>query len=631
MCGICGIIYKDREKVVDNALLTGMRDLLLHRGPDDAGNFIYKNVGLGARRLSIIDIGQGHQPIHNEDKTAWIVFNGEIYNYAALRESLLQQNHIFYTHSDTEVILHLYEEYNSNCLAKLRGMFAFAIWNCRTKTLFLARDRLGIKPLYYAYKDGNLIFSSELKSILTTNLVNTDIDNEALSCYFSYGYIPSPYSIFKEIRKLPPANFLLWHEGALQIYKYWDLDYRDKLSISETDISLRLEELLNEIVSSHLESEVPLGAFLSGGMDSSTVVSFMKDNSKIPVKTFSIGFDIKSHNELNYADTVSQYLGVENKKFITTAKAIDILFKLIWHLDEPFADTSIIPTYLLCKLTKDYVTVALSGDGGDEIFGGYSWMSRYYISSYFNQLIPEFLRGVLNKLFIRDKSTIQYRTGYFNKLKRLNLDANLSLEDGFLRRTTFDRGIMNRILIHNNKDFDPCDIQRSYFAKAKVKDTIEKMLYVDTMMYLPEVCLFKVDRMSMANSLEVRVPLLDHKLVEFVAKIPFGLKLKGSTSKYILKKTMAKRLPYETLHKPKRGFSIPVDSWLRQDLQAFATNLLLENKTKNRGFFNSAAVKEVLEKHKSGSFNLGYVIWALLVFEIWARTYLDKNNFQTPS
>jgi len=630
MCGICGIIYKDKARAIDSSMLTAMRDLLSHRGPDQAGNFIGQNAGLGARRLSIIDIKGGNQPIHNEDKTLWIVFNGEIYNHRALRESLEKQGHVFYTRSDTEAILHLYEQYNTGCLDKLSGMFAVAIWDSRRKTLFLARDRLGIKPLYYADKQGDLVFASELKSILKTDMVSRDIDSRALECYFTYGYIPAPYSIFKDVHKLPPAHFLLWQEGQLQIGRYWNLDYRDKLDLSEEETCLRLEEFISEAVGSHLESEVPLGAFLSGGIDSSTVTSFMKEHSRLPVKTFSLGFDVKTHDELNYAALVSEHLGIDNKRFITTARNAAILPKLIWHLDEPFADTSIIPTYLLSKLTREYVTVALSGDGGDELFAGYSWMSKYWLSDYFSRLTPAFLRTALGELFIRNKPFCQYQAGCFNKLKRLILDANSSLEEGFLRRTTFDRGIMEMVLVSRDKSFDARDIQREYFRKARVKDPREAMLYVDTMMYLPEVCLFKVDRMSMANSLEVRVPILDHKLVEFAARIPFELKLKGGTTKFILKQTMRNRLPSRTLRKRKWGFTIPVDSWLREDLSTFSDNLLFDKKTQNRGFFNPAAVKEIIEKQKSGRFNLGYLIWSLLIFEIWARLYLDKNNLEPP-
>ena len=633
MCGICGIVLDRENQTVDTDTLHLMNSTLTHRGPDDEGMFLHKNVGLAARRLSIIDVTGGHQPIHNEDKSVWVVFNGEIYNFQELRDRLTKNGHSFYTQTDSEVIVHLYEEYGLECVNQLTGMFAFALWDVKQKTLLLSRDRLGIKPLYYYHKNGHFLFASELKALLQHPIVGREIDIKGLDCYFTYGYIPAPHTIFKDIFKLKPATIMTVRQADLLEQTYWELDYTDKLNGTIDELGEELLLRLGDSVRRHLISDVPLGAFLSGGLDSSTIVALMSEEIREPVKTFSLGYE-GHRDELSYARLVAKHLVTDHHEFVVSPNMAEFLPALVWSQDEPFFDNSMLPTYLVSQLAKEHVTVALSGDGGDELLGGYEWTRRYQFIQYYNQ-IPQKLRSVTMKLLLGQHFVPAYESDILNKFKRFLHDSALSLEDGFARRTTVSAQFREQLYSEEFKKellpYNAIDIQKQFFAQARVADDREKMLYVDTMLYLPDDCLFKVDRMSMANSLEVRVPFLDHHLVEFASRLPFPFKLAGVTTKMILKKAMANRLPKAILQQRKQGFTLPISEWLRGDLGNLVSDIILGEQSTKRGFLNPKYLRSMLETHRNGHHDLAHRVWAVFTFEIWARLYLDQKLSEKPN
>jgi len=632
MCGICGIVFDRETRMVDPDSLHIMNSVLTHRGPDDEGTVLQDNVGLAVRRLSIIDLTGGHQPIHNENKTVWVVFNGEIYNFRELRCELIKKGHTFYTHSDTEVIVHLYEEYGQECVKQLTGMFAFALWDVKQKTLFLFRDRLGIKPLYYYHRNGCFLFASEMKALLQHPEVGRDINVKGLDCYFTYGYIPAPYSIFESIYKLPPGTFMTLCQGEVRMERYWDLEYTNKLTGSIEELSEQLLERLRDSIRRHLISDVPLGAFLSGGVDSSTIVALMSEEMREPVKTFSLGYQ-GHRDELGYARLVATLFDTDHHEFIVSPDMAELLPDLVWNQDEPFFDNSMLPTYLVSQLAKEHVTVALSGDGGDELFGGYEWTRRYQFIRYYNRL-PQILRTAVHNLLLGNDFVPAYQPHLMSKLRRFLHDTTLSLEEGFARRTTVPVHFKDQLYSPELKNslfgYNALHIQKDCFAQARFSDEREKMLYVDTMLYLPDDCLFKVDRMSMANSLEVRVPFLDHSLVEFASRLPFSSKVAGIITKRILKKAMANRLPKPILRQRKQGFTLPIAHWLRGDLGNLVSQVTLGKKTTKRGLLNPQYLRWMLEAHRNGSQNFAHRIWAIFVFEIWARLYLDHNLSERP-
>jgi len=620
MCGICGIKYTSLDKKVNDDLLKSMNKTLVHRGPDDEGFFVDNNIGLAMRRLSIIDLETGHQPIHNENKTIWVVQNGEIYNYMELRRNLIKQGHKFYTKSDTEIIVHLYEEYGEDFVQYLRGMFAIAIWDRSEDKLLIVRDRIGIKPLYYYFRNGVFLFSSEIKTLLKHPQFEGQIRIDALSDYLTYLYIPAPKTIYSDIYKLLPGHMLILNSGNMKIKKYWELNY-DKGKIESFGYyKEKLEFLLKDSVKKHLISDVPLGAFLSGGVDSSAIVALMSEISDKPVRTFSVGFDVGSHNELKFAKLAAERFNTNHEEIYLKPDIISILPKIASHFDEPFADSSAIPTYLISEFARECVKVVLAGDGGDELFAGYLWTRRQKFIQDYNKL-PKSIRKSIKKIFIGDNYFSDRSGKILNKLRRFIYDVNLPLEESFLRRATCFSEKMKRGLFRNDysdilKNYNYSDVLLAYF-KMDNSDDMEKLLFIDTKMYLPDDGLKKVDMMSLFNSLEVRVPLLDHKVVEFVASIPFEYKMKGRESKYIVKEIMKNKLPREILKQRKLGFTIPVHEWFRNELKSFAIEKLLSNNSKIGKFFKKGYVNWIINKHISGKQDLGYQIYSLLFLELW--------------
>ena len=633
MCGICGKINRDPEKPIDQQLIHEMCQVIKHRGPDDDGFFFHKNIGLGMRRLSIIDLSTGKQPIYNEDGTIAVVLNGEIYNFQDLRTQLIAKGHRFKTRSDTEAIVHLFEDKGEACVHDLRGMFGFAVYDKKMDKLMVARDRMGIKPIYYAFDHDKLLFGSELKSLLRDRSLDTEFDYFALNCYFSFMNTIAPDTIFKNVRKLMPGQYFVYEKGQFRVEQYWRFSLNENTKLTEAECREQLMELLKDSVRIRLISDVPLGAFLSGGIDSSTVVALMSQVSDQPVKTFSIGFESRKYDELEYAKQVATRFNTDHHEYVVNPDVTEIIDDLIWYLDEPFSDPSAIPTYFVSKIARENVTVALSGDGGDEMFGGYlSYNAEAILNKV--QKIPRFLRNGL----IRNILTILPATPYakFNeekeRLKRILDRVDLTPEERFFSRHHVFNTTTKKLLYSEdlksqlNGHFDIEQKLLSYLDPPKNGASINKMLYLDTHLYLPNDMLVKVDRMSMATSLEARVPLLDHKLVEFVSTIPWNLKVKGTVSKYILKKTMSDLLPHNILYRKKQGFNMPLNEWFRNDLVGLAAKVLLDRTSVHRGLFNRDHIERLLTSHQQKAEDMSFQIWSLIVFEKWCRTFIDKKG-----
>ena len=628
MCGICGMVQRHERWPIQRATLQRMNDVIYHRGPDDEGFYVSPQAGLAMRRLSIIDLQGGHQPIANEDNTLQIVFNGEIYNFPELRPKLEQAGHRFTTHADTEVILHGYEEYGVEVVQHLRGMFAFAIWDSRTETLFLARDRAGKKPLHYYYDHEKFVFGSEIKSILQCENVPRAVNLDALDRFLTFEYVSAPETIFQHIHKLPAGHFLLHHKGDIRVEQYWDNLPIIPAAHDERYYTERLAELLEEAVKIRLISDVPLGALLSGGVDSSAVVAFMAKHSSQPVQTFSIGFEDQTYNELEYARTVSKHFGTAHHELIIKPDAIELVEHLVKNLDEPLGDFSIFPTYLVSKMAREHVTVALSGDGGDELFAGYdTYIAEQLARSY--QRLPHVLRQSVMPRLIGLIPPSPQKKGLINRAKRFVEGAALPPELMHTRWMIFLQdqekrqlytGDLREAYQHGDTYRDLC----MYFDRSAIGVTpLAQQEYVDIKTYLTDNILVKVDRMSMAPSLETRAPLLDHKVMEFAAAIPTHLKLKGRTTKYILKQAVAGLLPPKILTRGKEGFSIPMKNWLMQDLRPLLQGTLSETRLKQRGYFQPAYVRQLMQEHLDGKANHSHRLWALMVFEIWHQMYLD--------
>ena len=625
MCGIAGIVHSHPDGVVDNAAVHRMCETIVHRGPDDEGIFVKAGVGLGMRRLSIIDLASGHQPVFNEDKTIWIVFNGEIYNFPELRAELEKRGHRFYTHTDTEVIVHLYEDLGPDCVNKLRGMFAFALYDERCRKLVMARDRLGKKPLHYALTRGRLLFGSEIKSILAVAPELAEVNHEALLQYMYFGYVLDPSTSFLPIQKLPAGHLLEFQAGQVTVRQYWDLpEYGTHQPHSEQECLEELEWRLAEAVRVRLISDVPLGALLSGGTDSSTVVAMMARISSKPVKTFSIGFGHDDFNEAHYARIVAQRFGTEHHEMIVEPDVLETVETLTSSLEEPFGDSSMLPTYYVSQMARKHVTVALSGDGGDEIFAGYDryainlrrqvferiplWARVLYREHVFPRL-PQNMRGRKFSYNI----TLPWRERYVDSISFIpSFERDIPLLSAEFRQILATSG-------------NPENLMYRYFDQAPAKDPVSQMLYVDTKTYMVGDILTKVDRMSMAASLEVRVPLLDHLFVEWVAGLPIDWKLRAGQQKYILRK-LAERVgvPREALDRPKQGFALPLVHWIRNELRELILSVLLEPRTLQRGYFNPSGVKRLLDEHFRGRRDHSGEIWRLLIFELWHRNFLEK-------
>lgn len=623
MCGICGIIHNDTSKQVDENILAKMMSTLFHRGPDEKGDFIRGNVGLGMRRLSIIDIKGGHQPIYNESKTVCAICNGEIYNYRELRKELEGRGHRFYTNSDVEVIVHLYEENPEGFVLKLRGMFSFGVYDLQKDTLFLVRDRLGIKPLFYTSQNGVFLFASELKALLTYPGLKKETSYEALSDYLTYLYIPSPATIFKGIYKLPPAYILTFRNGEVSLKQYWELDYGKGKDEGEEYYLKALLEELRESIKLHLMSEVPLGAFLSGGMDSSVIVALMSQVTNERIKTFSVGFDVSGFNELKFAKIIAERFNTEHHEINLNCDIVSLLPKIVSYFDEPFADSSAIPTYLISEFARRKVTVCLSGDGGDELFAGYSWTRRQKFIEDYNRL-PSALRAATRRMLLRKDYIPDSKNKLFDKVKRFMFDADSSLERSFMRRKTcfseaMKMGLLKKPVYSKMGEHRSISRLQAYLQNADADNDIEKLLFLDTKMYLPDDGLCKVDRMSMFNSLEVRVPFLDHKVVECAASIPMKYKLRGRSSKYLLKKAMKGVLPEEILKQRKLGFTIPLNSWFRDKLQNFTKEILKDGCCLSE-IANLEYIRWIVNEHVSGRQDFGSQIYALIVLELWLKS-----------
>jgi asparagine synthase (glutamine-hydrolysing) len=635
MCGIAGFVVSDANVTVEGrgALLDRMCAVIRHRGPDDQGTMVAGRAALGMRRLSIIDVAGGHQPIYNETGRVAIVFNGEIYNFQEVTEELKARGHVFKTHSDTEAIVHAYEEYGLDCVQHLRGMFGLAIWDADAEKLFLARDRVGKKPLYYTLtRGGELVFGSELKSLLEHPGVGREVDPQAVDAYLSFGYVPDPYSIFRGVKKLPPGHLLTFEKGEVAVREYWDFQFETGEEKPEAYYLENVRELLDESVRLRMISEVPLGAFLSGGVDSSTIVGLMARHSPFPVKTFSIGFAEDSYNELKYARIAAKHFATEHHEFIVTPEICDVVDELAWHFDEPFADSSAIPTYMVSKLAREHVTVVLSGDGGDELFGGYT---RYAIDQQRAKLgrLPRGVReGVLRPL----SENLPHGAWGRNYLRNVSLDPidryidSISQFTELHKRSLYTDGFRRGLNAAGGAI--GTELFRSFANSIDTGNALDPLLYLDSKTYLPGDILTKVDRMSMAVSLEARAPLLDHKLIDFVSRIPASMKLRGNTTKYLLKEAVRDLVPAEVLDRPKQGFGVPVQEWINRQLRSRIRETLTERRAVERGIVRPEYVQVLLDEHERGRRDHSAPLWSLLMLELWYRTFVDAQpSTQTES
>jgi asparagine synthase (glutamine-hydrolysing) len=621
MCGICGFNWNDEE------LIRRMNDQIVHRGPDQDGVYCGDEVSLGHRRLSIIDLSEnGRQPMYNEDKSVCLVFNGEIYNFQELREILLQKGHAFSSSSDSEVIIHAYEEYGTGVLDKLRGMFAFALYDLKEKTLLLARDRIGIKPLYYYHKKGNnkLVFASEIKAILEDKSIERKLSHQALYDYIGFEFVPAPATMFQDIYKIPAGHYLICRNGETTIKQYWDLDMAPKEPVLSYDDSVeKLREMLDHAVKSHLISDVPLGVFLSGGLDSSAIVAMMRRHISGPLKTFTIGYEDKSFSELDYAAQVAQYFDTDHQVLMLDDIKPDYVEKTLYHLDEPMTDLSTVPLYLLCKQAREHVTVCLSGEGADESFAGYDRFKASKMNLLFRLMPGPVRKQIVGKIIalLPDQSQ---KKGAINMLKRFVEGANLPPEGHHLRWQYFSNEDQNRHLFNDQFKyqaiFDPFRTVREYSERCNASDRINREIYLDMRYMMTDSVLMKVDKMSMASSLEVRVPLLDHVLVEFLASLPGNWKLKGLKTKYIFRSALNGLLPDNIVNRGKQGYSLPVKHLLRGDMKEYMVTLLNESpiirENMHLGFVN-----RLIKEHSDMVHNHNHVLWALINIAIWHNRF----------
>jgi len=624
MCGIAGIVNTASDERVEAATIHRMCQAIVHRGPDDEGIYVKDGTGFGMRRLSIIDLAGGHQPVFNEDGSIWVVFNGEIYNFPQLRSELESRGHRLSTHSDTEVIVHLYEEMGRDCVHQLRGMFAFALYDQRRRKVLIARDRLGEKPLHYAFDGRRLLFGSEIKAILAVAPELAQVDRQALRQYIQFGYIPDPATAFLAIKKLQPGHLLELEQGNLSISQYWDLpEYGTHSPASEEECLEELEQRLAEAVKMRLIADVPLGAFLSGGADSSTIVALMARFTSKPVKTFSIGFRQKDFDETPHARLVAQKFGTEHHELILEPDVVDSVETLTHSLEEPFGDASALPTYYVSCLARQHVTVALSGDAGDEIFAGYDryrvclqdrsfgWIpdwTRNVYRDHIHKLVP---RAVPGRSFSYSVS-LPWQERYLEEISLQPLQRQTAL-------------LSDDFMAPGAGEAHPFDLFRSYIEHAPARDPLSQLLYLDSKTYLPADILTKVDRMSMLTSLEARAPMVDHFFVEWATGLTSEWKMRGAEQKYILRK-LAQRVgvPREVLYRPKQGFALPIVHWTRNELKDLIQTVLLEPRTLQRGYVNPRALRQLLDEHFRGRRNHVGRIWRLLMLELWHRNYLEK-------
>ena len=629
MCGIAGLVDFDGPHAPES-LVRAMCTAMCHRGPDDEGVMAIPRQAaphepraiLGNRRLSIIDVAGGRQPIGNEDGTIWVVQNGEIYNFRELRDRLEASGHTFTTHSDTEILVHLYEELGDEFVRELDGMFALALWDDRRKRLLLARDRFGKKPLLYAEAGGRLYFGSEFQAILADPAMHRDIDHDALDEYLSFMSVPAPQTIYRQIRKLPPAHVLVRDAQGTRIKRYWSLAFLPKLQIDEEEAAREVRRLLTEAVRKRLISEVPLGAFLSGGVDSSAVVAIMAGLVGGRVKTFSIGFDDPRFNELPHARRVAEQYGCDHHEFQVQPRAIDIVSTLVKHYGEPYADSSAIPTFYLAQLTRQHVTVALNGDGGDESFAGYGWHLGSRLAEQW-QSVPSALRGAAEHAAAALAPFSSHRRSPIARLSRFMAAASQPRAARYRHWLSIFTADLKAELYASPRPPRPDPIE-AIFAAVPRLDAVDAMLHADMEWYLPTDLLVKVDIATMANSLEARSPFLDWRLTEFAARLPSRFKVKGRTSKYILKKAVADLIPAGNMHRPKQGFAVPVGPWFRGELKDFLADHILDARCRSRGLFKPAAVQRLFDDHQRGAGDYAHQLWTLLMLELWFREFIDQ-------
>lgn len=623
MCGICGIIHDDHSHPVERHILETMNCTMEARGPDDEGYFLGNGAALAIRRLSIIDVNGGHQPMSSEDGKIYSVCNGEIYNYKEIRAELKNKGHHFLTRSDVEILPHLYEEHGAGFLSKLNGMFGLAVWDEKNRALLLARDRMGEKPLYWTYQNGIFVFGSELKAVLAHPLIESTLDHASLSKYLAYEYIPAPHTIIKSVHKLEPGQLLIFRDGNITTRFYWNLPVRyEDAAISEEDAVAEITRLLHNSVKGRMISDVPLGVFLSGGIDSSVVASTMaKIVEPRNIKTFSVAFADKSFDESSYAKGVATFLGTDHREFTCTpGHLIDLLPSIVDFLDEPLGDASIIPTFALSKFARQDVTVALGGDGGDELFAGYPTFQAEKIFKFY-KFLPRFVENNLIKPLVNILPSSDDNMSWDFKLKQFLKGARYELP---LRHWAWSGSFTldeQRNLLESPPSEDLyCDVNKHAHA-ARHLTVGNRLLYLYSKLYLAEDVLTKVDRASMAASLEVRAPFLDHELVEFVAYLPYRMKLRGFKTKYILKRAFKNSLPQNILNRPKKGFGIPVAKWIKGPLKKNMLDVFDLERIKTKGIFKPRAISVLLKDHFSGKVDNRKKLWTLFMFEQWLERW----------
>ncbi len=631
MCGICGYVYIDRDDNANPSVVDAMCRRLAHRGPDDQGTWSRGPVALGHRRLSIIDVDGGHQPMPNEDGSVWVSYNGEVYNYRELREELIGKGHEFSTNTDTEVMVHLYEEEGPDFVSRLEGMFAVAIWDDRLQRLVLARDRMGQKPLYWGIFAQQLVFGSELKALLAHPSVSRELDLDSLSRFLALQAVPAPYSILKGIHKLIPSGRLVCERGTIKLDTYWDFPLgATTLDISLPEAEQHLLELLGQAVEKRLMSDVPLGVFVSGGIDSSVVAALMARSRGRDVKSFAIGFDVPSFDESAHARAVAKYLGTDHhEEILAPAAGLDVVPELCRLLDEPFADASVVPTYLLSRFARQHVTVALGGDGSDELLAGYPTFLAHRYAGYLEHVPAALRRGLLGPL-ARACPAAWERWPGVSRIKKLT--AAMGHQPGIARHYSWRGSFLpdQQAELLTADAFDALtpgstfDQARDYVGQCPSRDMIEQMLYLDTKLYMQDNILVKTDRASMAHGLEVRAPFMDRRVVEFVARLPLAYKLRGNVTKFILKQAARELLPAPIIHRPKQGFAMPVANWLRGAFRPLVEDVFSADRLQRAGLYRPSYVQTLVQDHISGRCDNHRFLWPLLMFELWQDEYLQS-------
>ncbi len=634
MCGITGGLWFDERRAIGGSVLDKMVQSLQHRGPDDSGvhkeslqtdvTGVIPGVALGFRRLSIIDLAGGHQPMSNEDGSVWIVFNGEIYNYRDLRRRLEGSGHKFQSDSDTETIVHLYEDLGTECFAHLNGMFSLAIWDRTKRQVVLARDRLGKKPLYYQWCDGQLLFGSELKALAQSPDFDTKLSAGAIDQFLTYQYVPHPNSIYQKSRKLPPGQVAVVRESGVEVKSYWNVDWRKESDTSEQEAISKLDELLRDSIRLRLRSDVPLGAFLSGGVDSSLIVALAQQQLDTPLHTFSIGFNEADFDETHYARLVAGWVRTQHNEFKVTPDAVSVLDQLVWHYDEPFGDSSAIPTWYLCQRTREQVTVALSGDGGDELFAGYDRYRALWLSNWFHRLIPA--APILGSRFVQRLPHSNRQRSFVRRLQRFGEALNQPAARQYMNwLQIFPEGMRAELyrdeFVEQLPNEDPYEFFESAWRGVGDRDLVSRASLADLVTYMPCDLMTKVDIASMAHGLECRQPFLDFRLVEFAASLPVSLKFRLGSGKRLLRKTFESLLPRQIWTRKKMGFGVPLGYWFKNELRELMHERLLSNESRCHQFLRPDAIKVLVDQHMTGRVNHCYRLWNLLVLESWLRRW----------